>query len=509
MNTTPPIKTILPLAAVAAVFSLAPAAQADAVVFSSSTQLNLAGGNVLAAVSLWDPNRTNEGQSTVGTIQGVDFDDIDFTTQDTGADIALNSGEAGATLAISSIAQSVGREWNNANSLVGTFSPASADNTQAELWPSGALFQSNGTTTFTFGFGAGRANTAVEVQAVGGGVWNRQDKWGLLTFSVDGDDKDILNDRGTPDLITFSALTDGSGDLAVVVTQTPGGSGTDRQWNVLGGMTVTAGPSSSQPFAITEIDYDPDAGNLRIRWDSQDGRLYNLRSESDPSVAAPIDWPIFDGHQDLAATPPENTLTFPLPADSERFFVIEGFPAPPVSVLSEDFESGQGDWVPGNSGVPLPDPPGGVSSPTATVWELGTPDPVLLGGPPAAHSGTNCFGTDLDTSYADSTGVFLRSPSINLTTAAGATLTFWRFYDIETGFDWGRVRVLDAADDSEIAVLEETFDGTTNDWEEVSIKLPAEVAGKMVKIEFILATDDVTNNPQAGLYIDDVSVTVP
>ena len=88
-------------------------------------------------------------------------------------------------------------------------------------------------------------------------------------------------------------------------------------------------------------------------------------------------------------------------------------------------------------------------------------------------------------------------------------MTFWRFYDIETGFDWGRVRVLDAADDSEIAVLEETFDGTTNDWEEVCIKLPAEVAGKMVKIEFILATDDVTNNPQAGLYIDDVSVTVP
>jgi hypothetical protein len=280
---TPPIKTILPLAAVAAVFSLAPAAQADAVVFSSSTQLNLAGGNVLAAVSLWDPNRTNAGKSTVGTIQGVDFDDIDFTTQDTGADIALNSGEAGATLAISSIAQSVGREWNNANSLVGTFSPASADNTQAELWPSGALFQSNGTTTFTFGFGAGRANTAVEVQAVGGGVWNRQDKWGLLTFSVDGDDKDILNDRGTPDLITFSALTDGSGDLAVVVTQTPGGSGTDRQWNVLGGMTVTAGPSSSQPFAITEIDYDPDADTVTLTWRSRPGTTYSAFSTIDLS----------------------------------------------------------------------------------------------------------------------------------------------------------------------------------------------------------------------------------
>ncbi|MFC1600799.1 DUF6055 domain-containing protein [Candidatus Sumerlaeota bacterium] len=213
--------------------------QTGAVVFNDSAQLNLAGRDVLAAVSFWVPTRVAEGQSTVGVIQGVDFDDIDSLTQDNGVAIPLNSGEPGATLAISAIAENTGREFD----LVGTFLPASADNTQAELWPSGAYMQNNGATNFTFSFGAGRANTDVEVQMVGGGVWNRTDKWGILTASVGGVDKDILEDRGTPDLITFSATTDGSGDLAVVVTQTWGGSGSDRQWNILGGMTVVAADS--------------------------------------------------------------------------------------------------------------------------------------------------------------------------------------------------------------------------------------------------------------------------
>ncbi|MBT7065158.1 MAG: hypothetical protein HN919_02560 [Verrucomicrobia bacterium] len=163
------------LAVLALVLALAPAAQAETNQFSSSTQLNLTGRAVLAAVSLWVPDREGDGQSTVGTIQGVDFDDIDSATQDDGVPIALTSGEADATLAISAIAQSGGREFSL---VVGTFLPASDDNTQAELWPSGAHFQSNGTTTFTFGFGASRAHTDVEVQIVGGGVWNRTDKWG-------------------------------------------------------------------------------------------------------------------------------------------------------------------------------------------------------------------------------------------------------------------------------------------------------------------------------------------
>ncbi|NIP94737.1 MAG: hypothetical protein GWO24_15360, partial [Akkermansiaceae bacterium] len=69
-----------------------------------------------------------------------------------------------------------------------------------------------------------------------------------------------------------------------------------------------------------EFSRDPASGELRIRWESSGGKLYNLRSEADPSSAEPLDWPIFGELGDLEATPPENTLTIPLPPEAERFF---------------------------------------------------------------------------------------------------------------------------------------------------------------------------------------------
>ena len=60
--------------------------------------------------------------------------------------------------------------------------------------------------------------------------------------------------------------------------------------------------------------------------------------------------------------------TIPLPADSDRFFVIEEFNAPPVEVYSDNFEGGQGDWTIGSDGE------------DGTAWELGSPTVV---GPPS------------------------------------------------------------------------------------------------------------------------------
>ena len=48
-------------------------------------------------------------------------------------------------------------------------------------------------------------------------------------------------------------------------------------------MTVTAGPSSSQPFAITEIDYDPDADTVTLTWRSRPGTTYSAFSTIDLS----------------------------------------------------------------------------------------------------------------------------------------------------------------------------------------------------------------------------------
>jgi len=252
------------------------------------------------------------------------------------------------------------------------------------------------------------------------------------------------------------------------------------------------------------VSHDPPSDEVTISWDSQSGRLYNLRSETDPSSALPIDWAIFGGFQDLAATPPENSVTFPLPADPFRLFVVEDFAAPPESVFADNFESGQGQWTTGRDDLN-----------GNTLWEHGTPSnvgPVPPGIP--LPSGSNCFGTNLAGNYAFDAKAWLRSPAIPLTNAAGATLCYERFIDVEPPapdpFDWGTVSVLDASDDSEIAVIETDIIDATAGWEKVASPIPAAALGKTIKLEFRLESDDFDENgPFAGFYIDDVNVTVP
>jgi hypothetical protein len=230
--------------------------------------------------------------------------------------------------------------------------------------------------------------------------------------------------------------------------------------------------------------------DLVFSWESKDGMLYNLRSETDPSATDPPGWPILDGHENLEATPPENTLTLPRPPDSRRFFVIEQFPAPPVSIFSDDFESGQGGWAFGSDGA------------AGTAWELGVP----TNGPATANSLVNCFGTNLASDYEINADVWLRSPAIDLTTAGGATLNYFQYRDIEEGFDFGIISVLDAADDSLIAEIP-GIDSGAFAWELVSKSIPAEALGKMIKIEFRMTSDEIETFP--GLFIDDFEVTVP
>lgn len=239
-----------------------------------------------------------------------------------------------------------------------------------------------------------------------------------------------------------------------------------------------------------------DGPTLVFTWDSVTGKLYNLRSETDPSNGAPIAWPIVDSNADIPADPSgTNTLTIPLPADPERFFVIEDFPAPPVTLLSDDFENGQGGWTTGSDGL------------AGTAWELGAPSNV---GPAAANSPDNCFATNISADYNFDADVWLRSPPIDLTTAGAATLNYFQFTDIEgSPFDWGKVSVLDATDDSLLAVIADPVEGSSGGWEAVSIAIPATALGKTIKIEFRLVSDDFPDSNYAGWYLDDVEVTVP
>lgn len=252
-----------------------------------------------------------------------------------------------------------------------------------------------------------------------------------------------------------------------------------------------AGPGGGFAFQLA-LAHDADAGTLSIRWPSQAGKLYTLRSETAPSADAPVNWPVFDNQEALEATPPENSLTIPLPADALRFFVIEEFNPPPVVIFSDDFENGQGEWTTGSDGA------------DGTAWELGTPSGF---GPTAAHSPANCFATNLSANYGEDANAWLRSPVIDLTNAAGATLSYQQFVDIEEGFDVGQVTVLDAADNSELGVLQGTVDGVTTDWGPAKFSLPPDALGMNVRIEFRLMSDDFGSF--AGWYLDDLEVTVP
>ena len=295
-------------------------------------------------------------------------------------------------------------------------------------------------------------------------------------------------------------------DEAGLVTYFDFGSGlTDITGNGHDG--TPQGDSAVDPFQnapivslnVPKVDLrvDRNGNDIVLTWSSKAGKLYTVRSAVDPSVAEPVAWSIFAGNENIAATPTENTLSFALPADEVRFFVVEEFDAPPVAILDSDFEGGQGSWTTGAD-----------AGAAGTAWALGSPSNV---GPPAANSGSFCFGTNIGANYTDLNDltIWLRSPAIDLSAAGGATLSFFQFVDIEGMFDEGIVNVLDASDDSLIVNLQPRIDGVSVGWEQFTRKLPNEALGKMIKIEFVFSSDDFNGVEQAGWYIDDIVVTVP
>ncbi|NIP98577.1 MAG: hypothetical protein GWO24_36270 [Akkermansiaceae bacterium] len=255
-----------------------------------------------------------------------------------------------------------------------------------------------------------------------------------------------------------------------------------------------ASPPEPVPLVITS-----NGVNLDLEWDSRPGMFYILRTSTDLAADLAV-WESVkvpgsvenDGVFEIATNPFVNMHTIPRPADPVRFYRVQELPLPPVAVLSDDFESGPGAWSVGASGAP------------GTGWQLGTPTDV---GPAESRSGVNCFGTNLGGNYGPDADAWLRSPVIDLSLANEASLRYWEFRDIEEGFDFGVVRLLDAADDSELAVLETDIDGITPDWEVVTHAIPAEALGKAIKLEFRFVSDDISSF--AGWYIDDVLLTTP
>ena len=91
-------------------------------------------------------------------------------------------------------------------------------------------------------------------------------------------------------------------------------------------------------------------------------------------------------------------------------------------VFDDDMEGGQGGWS--HSG-------------SADEWELG--EPTYSDGPTGPHSGSSCWGTDLDGEYEDSADASLFTAPFEV--REGSALTFRHWYLIEPFHDRGRVEI--------------------------------------------------------------------
>ncbi len=262
--------------------------------------------------------------------------------------------------------------------------------------------------------------------------------------------------------------------------------------------------SGEEPLKLA-IDRDGD--NLVLEWESKPGMFYNLKTTADLS-AAPATWDPVEvgGIFDIPSSPPLNVHTIVRPADRERFYRVEEYALPPVSLFFEDFDGGDPGWTTGF------DPADGQR---LTTWERGDPAGGAATGPSAARSGTNCFGTNIGADYGAESNTWLRTPVMDLTAATGATVSFHQWVDIDEFEDVGGVgdrgslRVLAADTLTELAVLEASVVGFANDWEEYSVDLPATALGQEVVLEFVFVSDPDESVIASGWYIDDVQVTIP
>ena len=331
----------------------------------------------------------------------------------------------------------------------------------------------------------------------------------VLDDFVQGQETNGANQPGDDFGVVYTyTFTAADSSFQVALDDSPAGTDTNA---ILAAVTLEELTEDTLALRITG-----NGANLDFEWESKSGMFYVLRSSTDlaadlstwgsVNVAGSVE---NNGAFEIATNAPLNMHSIPRPGDAVRFYRVQEFPLPPVTVFGpETFDSTIAgnlptDWTTGF------DP---ADTEMNTNWELGDPAGGPLTAPTMAFSGANCVGTNLLSNYGLSSNTWLRTPAIDLSTATGATVTFQQWVDMDDfeNRDQGTVRVLAAGTLAEIGVAKTNITGLDLlDWVEFSAELPAAALGQSVVVELWFESDDEDIADASGWYIDDVTVTIP
>jgi len=148
--------------------------------------------------------------------------------------------------------------------------------------------------------------------------------------------------------------------------------------------------------------------------------------------------------------------------------------SPGAVIFSDDMESGTANWT--------ADPP----------WGQITTD---------SHSPITCWTDSPGRDYANNGDYSLTSTSIAIPAGENAYLSFWHHYELESGYDYGRVEI--STDGGSTWAVLASYTGNQYIWEQSLIDLTS-YAGATIEIRFRLITDSSVTDD--GWYIDDVEI---
>ena len=174
------------------------------------------------------------------------------------------------------------------------------------------------------------------------------------------------------------------------------------------------------------------------------------------------------------------------PSSNVTLRVTRGFPSCPS--VSEPLDSNPGWQIDNGS--------------TAGGWAFGAPASAGVGGPNAAYTGSNVYGTNLTGSYSDSSDYRLVAGPYDLSSLRHTELRFARWLRSEPGFDIARVQVRLGATGAWNTVWEGF--GRDSSWVPVRLDVASLVDNEAdVYVRFQLTSD--VGTVDAGFYVDDLS----